>query len=154
MTARLGSTPERKISFPCERHVRRYDAEFFRGESIETTGDLTFRVLQQTLEGKRKDQILSRIPLKRSVDVLDLEPDRQITFRLHFGGFLARSIAEVVATYLVVPRSGANCRLLVKALVLYRKGWIAWLRPAVSTLLTHHFRRDLLEIKRSAEGAL
>jgi hypothetical protein len=153
MTAKIGSTPERNISFPCERHIQHYDAEIFRGESIGTAADEAFRILQQVITAEGKDQTPSRIKLNRSVDTLELDPGQQVTIRLHFSGVLARSITEAVATFLVVPRSGASCRLLVKALVRYRSGWAAWLRPGARTALTHLFRRDLLEIKRLAESA-
>src|SRR5437660_2405183 len=135
MTAKLESTPERNISFPCEQHIRGCDAEFFRGESIETSADLVFRALRQSIDAKGQSQIPSRIPFPCSFEVIDLVPGRQMTFRLHYKGFLARYITEAVATYLVVPRAGASCRLLIKALVRYRGGWVAWLRPVMSMVL-------------------
>lgn len=148
MTAKLGSTPERNLVFPCEQHIQSYDAEFFRGESIEATCDAVFHVLEQIVVGK--DQIRSGII--HSVDVLEFEPGYHATLRLHFRGFVSSSVIEAIATYLVVPRSGTSCRLLVKVLVRYRGGWIGLLRPVMSRALTRHFRLNLLEAKHSAEA--
>lgn len=150
MTAKLGSTPERNSPFPCEQHIQDHNAELFRGESIETPADVAFRALQQTIAGS--SQVQSRLRLIRSFDVLEVKPGEHVTFRLHFHGFLARTVVEAVATYLVVPRSGVSCRLLAKALVCYGDGWAACFRPAASTALTHYFRRELLKIKGLAEG--
>lgn len=139
MTAKLGSTPERNLSFPCERYILEYDHALLQGESIEAPAPVAFCVLQHVIANG---------------DLLEIESDRQMTLRLHNKGFLAGCISETVGTYLVVPRAAASCRLLLKVLLHYRCGWQGrLLRVPARLVLSNLLHRDLLEIKRMAEGS-
>ena len=137
MTAKLGSTPERNLSFPCEQHLVTFDHMLFQGESIEAPAEVAFRVLQQVIARQ---------------DLLETESDRQITLRLHYHGFWTGCVRETVATYLVVPRASASCRLMLKVLLHYQSGWQSRvLRAPAQLVLARALRRSLLEIKQAAE---
>lgn len=139
MTARLGSTPERNLAFPCERHLPAYDQAFFRGESIDAPAATVFQALRQRVLG--------------NFEVLEIEPDRQITVRLRYREGLASFLDETAATFLVVPRATASCRILLKALVRYRRGWRGRvLRLAAPLVELHLLRRELLAVKQAAEA--
>ena len=139
MTAKLGSTPERNLSFPCERYLSRYDHALFQGESIDASAPAVFRALQQ---------------LTATGDVLEIELDRQLTFHLADKGFSGYCISETAATCLIVPRSTENCRLLLKVLLRYRSGWQSrLLRAPARLVLRNLLRHHLLAVKRMAEGA-
>lgn len=155
MSSKLGSTPERTQHLPCEQYLSSYDDQFIRGESIKASIDVLIRALQQRITNNRSDNITAAWRRRGSLrlDVLEIEPDRQITFRVVRAGVLALFVEECVATYLISTRAIASCRLLAKLLVRYRRGWLASLMSLIRPIiLSYLLRRDLIEIKRLAES--
>lgn len=159
MTARLGSTPERNHAFPCERHLPAYDRAFFRGESVDAPAATVFQALRQRLvESSLHSEAAggppaAERPVLGKLEVLEIEPDRQITVRLRRREGLASFLDETAATFLVVPRAAASCRVLLKALVRYRRGWRGRVLHLAAPLIEHHLlRRELLAVKRAAEA--
>src|SRR5215469_11255348 len=139
MTAKLGSTPKRNLSFRCESYVSTYDDTLFLGQSVAASAAIVFSTVQ---------------PRIAKPNLLEIESN-QITFRLPLKGMLARSMSEATGTYLIVPRATASCRLVLKMLVGYHYGWRGrLLRLPARLALSNFLRRELLEIKQIAESPL
>jgi hypothetical protein len=156
MTAKLGSTPERNLPFPCERHLPAYDQAFFRGESIDAPAATVFQALRQrTAASALQDETAAGPPAAGPAvlgcfEVVEIEADRQITVRLRRAEGLAALLNDAAVTFLVVPRAAASCRLLVKALVRYRSGWRRRLLRLAAPLVQFELRRELFAVKRLA----
>ena len=85
-------------------------------------------------------------------DLADFEKDHHVTCRIKARSPGSRLFGDVVVSYLIVPRSDRECRLLAKLRVLYPRG----LRGSLMRLVLPPgdlvmMRRQLLNLKRLAE---
>ena len=163
---------ELKLSFPCDRVLPEPCAAYFRGVTVYARPDVLFRWLCQLRvapysydwidnRGRQSPQQLTPglddlavgQRVMGSFDIVDFERDRHITSRTRSDGSLAGRFGEIALTYLIVPRRGEECRLLVKFVVRYPRGPIGWLIRAflpIGDLIM--MRKQLLNLKRLAES--
>lgn len=169
-----GTAPdERALLFPCDHFMPQRDAEFFRGVTIEAEPEVIFSWLCQMRiapysydlidNGGRRSPPrliagLENLELHQTVmqifDLIAFVRNRHLTIRMkpHSTGY--KIFGDIVVSYLIVRKSPANCRLLVKLIVRYRKGFGAsvmrGLLPWADLIM---MRRQLLNFKTLAEKA-
>ena len=89
---------------------------------------------------------------QRIFELVEFDPDRQITLRPRDAGLALRLFGSVAVTYLVAADSPGTTRLLAKICVRYRRGVSGWfmrvLLPWGDLIM---MRRQLLNLKRLAE---
>jgi hypothetical protein len=164
-----GSTAdERRMSFPCDRHVSDPTDAYFRAVDVDASTERTFRWLCQLRAapysydwidnlGRRSPRELTPgleqlQPGQRVMTIFDLvefEADRHITIKLRNPRFFG----ELAVTYLVLARGASASRLIVKLLFRYRRGpFGAWLMMAVFPWPElFMMRKQLLTLKALAE---
>ena len=138
MTAKLGSPPERGLSFWCERYADECDFVNLRGESIQASSEELFRAVKE---------------FTRRSEIVNVQADQHITVRLRYTGlWFGFGLRERIVTYLIVPRASSSCRILAKQLVRQRTGW-RWrvLKLMLASLSSQILRRELLQLRRIAE---
>jgi len=165
-TAEEGARP-----FPCDRWMPEPDEAFHRGVSVAAAPEAVFRWLCQLRAapysydwidnwGRASPQSLTpeldRLAVGQRFmtifELVEFEPERQLTLRMLSGGLSERLFGNLLVTYLVVPHE-AGSRLLAKLVLRYPPG--AWgrvlrrLLPAGDLVM---MRRQLLNLKRLAEN--
>ena len=162
---------ERAIDFPCDHLSDEFDADYFRGVTVHAPPATVFRWLCQLRVapysydwidnwGRQSPQHL--IPGLENLEIgqtvmtifylIDFEQDRHITLRIKLKTPPSRLFGDVVVSYLIVPKSGRECRLLAKLRVRYPRGFTGSLMRLVlppGDLVM--MRRELLNLKRLAE---
>lgn len=162
---------ETAIPYPCDRLGGGFDAEYFRGVTVQAPPPVAFRWLCQLRAapysydwidnwGRRSPRRLTpgleNLAIGQTMmtifDLIDFEPDRQVTVRIKPGSPALRLFGDVAGSYVLVPR-GEGCRLLVKLRVRYP----ASLRGRLMRLVLPPgdlvmMRRQLLNLKRLAEA--
>jgi hypothetical protein len=162
---------ETAIDFPCDHLPDQFNAEYFRGVTVHAPPATLFRWLCQLraapyaydwldnwgrhsprhlipgLENLKIGQTMMTI-----FDLADFEADRHVTCRIKARSPGSRLFGDVVVSYLIVPKSDRECRLLAKLRVLYPPG----LRGSLMRLVLPPgdlvmMRRQLLNLKRLAE---
>lgn len=167
-----GTAPaERRLEFPCDRHVVESAAAYYRGVDIEASSALVFRWLCQLRIapysydwidnfGRRSPQSLidglqdlaQGQTFMRIFELVDFAPDRHLTLRTKPERRATRIFGDVWVSYLILPLSATNSRLLVKLRVRYTRGvpgrlmrlvlpWGDWIM----------MRRQLLNFRRLAQ---
>jgi hypothetical protein len=162
-----GSTAaERAAPFPCDRHVRGGQA-LFRAVDVGAAPGILFRWLCQLRAapysydwidnlGRPSPQALTpgleRLAIGQRVmtlfELADFEPDRHLTLVPLVPGMCGR----LAVSYVVRPREGAASRVVVKLVVRWPGGAVAW--PAHVLFACGDLvmmRRQLLNLKRLAE---
>jgi len=164
---------ERGLAFPCDRLPEKFDADYFRGVTVHASPATTYRWLCQLRAapysydgldnwGRRSPRQLipglENLKIGQTVmtifNLIDFEPDRQITCRIKPRTSPSRLFGDVVVSYLIVPRSDRECRLLAKLRVSYPQGPMGRLMRVVlppGDLVM--MRRQLLNLKGLAEAA-
>lgn len=161
------------IAFPCDRLPEAFDADYFRGITVHTSPAVAFRWLCQLRAapysydwidnwGHRSPRQLipglENLKIGQTVmtifNLIDFETDRQITCRIKPRTSPSRLFGDVVVSYLIVPRSDGECRLLAKVRISYPEGAVGWMMrgvlPAGDLVM---MRRQLLNLKELAEAA-
>ena len=166
VTNAWGTTEEeRSFAYPCDRHLGRSTAAYYRGVTIDAPPSIVFRWLCQMRvapysydwidnSGHRSPQTLTpgldELVIGQRVMIgplVEFERDRHLTIRMR-----SRMFGEMAVTYLIVPKSAAGCRVLVKLLVKYPSGPIGWIeRLALPWGDLIMMRRQLLNFKALAE---
>jgi hypothetical protein len=163
---------ERAIAFPCDRLPGSFDAEYFRGVTVHASPATVFRWLCQLRAApysydwidnygrqspRRLTPGLEKLEIGQSVmrifNLIDFATDLQITCRIKPRTSPSRLFGDVVVSYLIVPRSDRECRLLAKLRVSCPKGPIGWIMRGVlppGDLVM--MRRQLLNLKKLAEA--
>ena len=167
-----GTTPaERRLEFPCDHRIMESAAAYYRGVGVEASAALVFRWLCQMRVapysydwidnfGRRSPQSLidgleDLAPgqtFMRIFELLDFAPDRHLTLRTKPERRTTRIFGAVWVSYLILPLSATQSRLLVKLRVQYTRGvpgrfmrlvlpWGDWIM----------MRRQLLNFKRLAQ---
>jgi hypothetical protein len=161
---------ERTMSFPCDHYLTPYDAAYFRAVPVQASAPIVFRWLCQLRVapysydcidngGRRSprelvpglDQLHVGQRVCTIFQLVDFEPNRHLTLRL----WAARAKAffgEVAISYLIFPQEDGCCRLVVKLLVRYPRGYMGavmrrWL-PWGDLFMMH---KQLLTLKHLAE---
>jgi hypothetical protein len=129
---------ERSLPFPCDRYLERSDAAYYRGVTIKAPPEVIFRWLcQMRVAPYSYDWIdhlgrqspreltpgLEELAIGQRVMIgplVEFERDRHLTILMR-----SRMFGDMAVTYLIVPKSAATCRVLVKLAVRYPSG-----RPA------------------------
>src|SRR4029079_9359382 len=157
-----GTAPdERALVFTCDHFMPERDAALFRVVTIEATPEVIFSWLCQMriapysydlidnggqrsprrliagLENLEPGQTVMQI-----FDLIGFEKNRHLTIRMKQGTTGYRIFGDIVVSYLIVRKRQASCRLLVKLIVRYSKGF--WSR-AMRGLLPW---ADLLMMRR------
>lgn len=164
---------ETTLAFPCDRLPEKFDADYFRGVTVHASPATTYRWLCQLRAapyaydwldnwGRRSPRQLipglENLKIGQTVmtifNLIDFEPDRQITCRIKPRTSPSRLFGDVVVSYLIAPRSDRECRLLAKLRVSYPQGPMGRLMRVVlppGDLVM--MRRQLLNLKGLAEAA-
>lgn len=165
-------TAETEIAFPCDRLPEKFEADYYRGVTVHASPATTYRWLCQLRAapysydwidnwGRRSPRQLipglENLKLGQTVmtifNLIDFEADRQLTCRIKPRTSPSRLFGDVVVSYLIVPRSDRDCRLLAKVRVTYPSGLMGGLMRGIlppGDLVM--MRRQLLNLKKFAEG--
>ncbi len=163
---------ERALPFPCDRYVDDPEAAYFRGVTIRTSPTILFRCLCQLRvapysydwidnRGRRSPQTLTpgmeALAIGQSVmrifTLVEFAHHRHLTLRIKHGTGAFRFFGDLAVTYLILPQEPDRCRLLVKLVVRYPRGFggalMRWGLPWGDLLM---IRRQLLNLKALAEA--
>jgi hypothetical protein len=167
-----GTTPdERTLAFPCDRFIPNPDDSVFRGVMINAPLEVIFRWLCQMRvapysydwidNGGRQsppeltpglDNLVVGQDVMRIFNLVDFEPERQLTLRLKPRSSAARTFGDIAVSYVIVPISSRSCRLLVKLIATYPPGTKgSFMRAFLPWGDLIMMRRQLLNLKRLAE---
>ena len=163
---------EREAAFPCDASLPRVDAQLFRGITINATPEVVFRWLCQLRVapysydwidngGRQSPQELTpgleRLEIGQDVmtifSLTSFELNKHFTIRLKPSRTAKSLFGDIAVSYLIVPKGGTSCRLLVKLVVQYSRtltgrfmrGFLPW-----GDLLM--MRKQLMNLKRLAEA--
>lgn len=162
---------EKGLDFACDHLPEPFDAEYYRGVTVEAPPAALFRWLCQLRaapysydwidnRGRRSPRRLIPGLEELSVgqtamtifDLIAFERDVHLTVRIKPASPSTRVFGDVAVTYQIVPRREGGCRLLAKLRVRYPRGCIGRLARAVlpaGDLVM--MRRQFLNLKRLAE---
>lgn len=163
---------ERALPFRCDRYVDDPDAAYFRGITVRASPTTLFRWLCQLRvapysydwidnRGRRSPQTLTpgmeALAVGQSVmrifTIVDFARDRHLTFRIKHDTGAFRLFGDLAVTYLILPQEPDRCRLLVKIVVRYPRGfWGALMRWGLPWGDLLMMRRQLLNLKTLAES--
>lgn len=162
---------ERRLPFPCDRCVERADAAYFRGITVRSSPATVFRWLCQMRVapysydwidngGRRSPRALTPglehlavgQSMMRIFTLVDFAKDRHLTLRIKHGTGAFSLFGDLALTYLIVPETTERCRLLVKIVARYPRGFtgalMRWGLPWGDLVM---MRRQLLNLKALAE---
>lgn len=163
---------ERRLSYPCDSTLERFDRAYFRGVTIAAEPAVVFRWLCQLRVapysydwldnfGRRSPRSLTpgleELAVGQTVmtifELAGFAAGEHITIRTPRRRWMAKLMGEAAISYRIVPGTGGACRLLVKLAVRYPRGPMGWLMrltlPGADLIM---MRRQLLNFKRLAEG--
>jgi hypothetical protein len=166
---------ERRLSFPCDDLFSRPDAVLYRGITINASPEIVFRWLCQLRAapysydwidnaGRQSPPKLSPglenlsmgQDVMRIFNLTEFEKDRHLTIRLKPASAASKTFGDVGVSYVIVPldrRSKTSCRLLVKLVAKYPRGFYGrMLRALLPWGDLIMMRCQLLNLKRLAEG--
>jgi hypothetical protein len=162
---------EKELDFACDHLADSFDADYYRGVTVEASPTTVFRWLCQLRAapysydwidnwGRRSPRQLipglENLAVGQTVmtifELIDFEKDIHLTIRIKGGTSSECLFGDVAGTYLIIPRSEGGCRLLAKLRVRYPRGLWGWLTkrflPPGDLIM---MRRQLLNLKRLAE---
>jgi hypothetical protein len=162
---------ERRMSFPCDRHVDSPDAAYFRGVDVHAPCTVVFRWLCQLRVAPYSydwiDNFGRRSPAQLTpgleqlalgqcfmigFELVEFEVDRHLTLlaRSSFGRVFG--LDALAVSYVVLPRGAGGSRLLVKLPMRHVPGLVgslaSWLLPWGDLVM---MRKQLLTLKQLAE---
>lgn len=161
---------ERTKPFPCDEYLTPYDAAYFRAVPVQAPALIVFRWLCQLRVapysydwidngGRRSprelipglDQLQVGQSMCTIFQLVDFEPNRYLTLLLKLPRAKA-FFGEVAISYVILPQEDAWCRLVVKLLVRYPRGYMRtvmrrWLPWGDLFMM----RKQLLTLKQLAE---
>jgi hypothetical protein len=162
---------ERGRHFPCDRHVDRPDAAYFRGVDVDAPPVVVFRWLCQLkvapysydwidnlgrLSPRQLTPGLDRLAVGQrfmtGFELIDFEAGRHLTLvaRRSFAGSMG--LDALAVSYVVLPRAPAGARLVAKLVVRYRPGPGGWLaRQLLPWGDLVMMRKQLLTLRHLAE---
>ena len=132
---------ERELIYPCDRFIPQPEAALYRGVTINAPAEIVFRWLCQMRvapysydwidNGGRQspqeltpglDNLAVGQDVMRIFNLVDFEPDRQLTLRLKPRSSASRTFGDIAVSYRIVSISPSACRLLVKLIANYPSG--------------------------------
>src|SRR5512138_1139373 len=141
---------ERALPYPCDAFVSRLDAACWRGVTVHADAPTVFRWLCQMRVapysydwidngGKRSppylidslDDLMIGQTIMTIFDLIAFEKNHHLTIRHKPELPSARVFGDVLVSYVVLPQEKDACRLLVKLLVIYPRGFIGWMMKRV-----------------------
>jgi hypothetical protein len=162
---------ERRMSFPCDRHVDSPDAAYFRGTDVQAPCAVVFRWLCQLRVAPYSydwidnfgrpspprltpglEQLATGQRVMTGFELVEFEVDRHLTLlaRPSFGRVFG--LEALAVSYVVLPGAPGACRLLVKLGVRHVPGVVgtlaSWLLPWGDLVM---MRKQLLNLKELAE---
>jgi len=163
---------ERRLPFSCDRYLEPAEAAYFRGVTVRASPATLFRWLCQMRAapysydwidngGRRSPRTLTHglehLAVGQSVmrifTLVDFAKDRSLTLRIKHGTGAFSLFGDLAITYLIEPESPERCRLLVKIVVRYPRGFrgalMRWGLPWGDLVM---MRRQLLNLKAMAEA--
>jgi len=162
---------ERELTYPCDRFIVQPEAALYRGVTINAPAEIVFRWLCQMRVapysydwidngGRRSPQALTPgldnlavgQDVMRIFNLIDFEPDRQLTLRMKPGSNASKTFGDIAVSYVIVAGSSNSCRLLVKLVGNYPQGTKGSLMRAFlpwGDLIM--MRRQLLNLKHLSE---
>jgi len=167
-----GTTPdERRMPFPCDRHVSGPEAAYFRAVDVQAPAAIVFRWLCQLRVapysydcidnlGRRSPRRLTpgldRLAVGQrfmtGFELVDFEKDRHLTLVARPSFASVFGLQALAVTYLVRPQATAESRLVAKLLIRHAPGVVgvvaAWLLPWADVVM---MRKQLLTLKQLAE---
>jgi len=167
-----GTAPdERQLAFPCDEFIPQGDAALYRGITIHATPEIIFSWLCQMRVApysydlidnggrqspRRLTPGLDKLVLGQNVmqifELIAFAPNQHLTIRMKPKTTGYRIFGDIAVSYLIVRKSTTNCRLLVKLIVRYPRGFGArLLRGFLPWGDLIMMRRQLLNFKRLAE---
>ena len=160
---------ERSAHFPCDDELPEHNDAYFRGVTVEASASVVFRWLCQLRvapysydwidnfgqQSARQltpglDELALGLRVMRIFDLVAFERDRHLTLRLRRPGIFP----PLACSYVMVPVTQHQCRLLVKLAIQNRPGFAS--RAAANVLLVGDWimmRRQLLNLKMLAEAS-
>ncbi len=165
------TTAERRLDFPCDRHLPDADDAYFRAVSVAAPATVMFRWLCQLklapysydwVDNFGRPSPRELVPGVEHLEIgqrvmtifrlVDFEADRHLTVLLR----RSRLFGDIAGTYLVLPDGDDRCRLVVKLLVKYRGpalvGFVTRVLLPPGDLVM--MRRQLLNLKELAEASV
>lgn len=163
---------ERAMTYPCDAILTDAHAAYYRGVTVNAPAATIFRWLCQLRVapysydwidnfGKQSPQELTPglgelEPGQRVMgqfELVDFERDRHMTMRTLADSPLLGLLGEAIVTYLILPVSSNESRLLVKVLARVPRGPVGWLvrvfLPWGDLIM---MRKQLLNLGRLAEN--
>lgn len=164
-------THERELTYPCNCFISHPEAALYRGVTINAPREIVFRWLCQMRaapysydwidNGGRQspqkltpglDNLAVGQNVMRIFNLVDFEPDRQLTLRLKPGSRASRMFGDIAVSYVIVASSPSSCRLLVKLIANYPQGTRgSFMRAFLPWGDLIMMRRQLLNLKHLAE---
>ncbi|SRR5258708_44406 len=166
-----GSTSaERAMAFPCDRYLSHADAVYFRAVDVQAPAHTLFQWLCQLRvapysydwidnRGRQSPRHLNPELEKLAVgqrvasifQLAEFEPDRHLTIVMASPRAIT-TFGEVAGSYVILPRTTQECRLVAKLLVRYptKHPWslMRWCLPWGDLVM---MRKQFLTLKHLAE---
>lgn len=159
------------IKFPYDNHMDVFDDVYYRGVTIQASPEIIFRWLCQMRVapysydyidnfGRKSPQTLlpglDQLEIGQDViyifDLVDFEKNNHFTCRIKKNTIWYKIFGDNVVSYLIIPVSKTECRLLVKLLVKYPRGVIGLMMQIILPLGDRiMMRRQLLNFKKLSE---
>jgi hypothetical protein len=163
---------ERALPFSCDRYVDVPEAVYFRGVTVRASPTTLFRWLCQLRvapysydwidnRGRQSPQTLTPgmealavgQSLMRIFTLVEFAHDRHLTLGIKHGTGAFRLFGDLAVTYLILPQEPDRCRLLLKIVVRYPRGFRgALMRGGLPWGDLLMMRRQLLNLKALAEA--
>jgi hypothetical protein len=137
---------ERRLEFPCDRHISVFDEAYYRGITIQSEPEIIFRWLCQMRvapysydwidnfgrQSPRKLILgLDNLAIGQTVmtifEIIDFRKNRHLTIRLRKDIPGSKIFGDVGGSYVIIPKNDDACRLVVKLRVRYPKGMLGLL---------------------------
>jgi len=162
---------ERLLDYPCDRFVKRFDDVYYRGVTIKARAEIIFRWLCQMRmapysydwidnSGRKSPQnwtpqagaLAVGQDVMKIFELIHFERNKAFTIRINRNTVSYRIFGDVAISYIIVPASAREYRLLVKFVCRYPKGLSGKLMRRIlpwGDLIM--IRRQLLNFKRLSE---
>ncbi len=162
---------ERLYNFPCDSFIKRFNDVYYRGITIKARPETIFRWLCQMriapysydlIDNSGRKSPLALTPgigdldigqeVMKIFELVHFERNKSLTIRIKRNTSSYRIFGDVAISYIIVPKSGRQCRLLVKFVCQYPKGILGMMMRLIlpwGDLIM--MRRQLLNFKRLSE---
>ncbi len=160
---------ERLLSYPCDSYIETFHDTYYRGVTIHADPEIIFqwicqmRVAPYSYDwidnfGRKSpqklipglDELETGQKIMFIFNLIDFKRNKHITIRFNKAG--PKSFGDTVISYRIFSKGHAECRLIVKLIARYPKGFPGWLLSRILPLGDLiMMRRQLLNFKKLAE---